>query len=60
MFRPGQKVTYVENGKREHGIVKRSTGKYSYVVYQCAGNWERYNEYTAVRTQIHTLVPGWI
>jgi hypothetical protein len=57
----GDKVTYISAGKLEHGIVKRlSDSEHVFVVYNCAGEWERYFDYTAARTRIANLVPGWI
>jgi hypothetical protein len=57
----GQKVTYVVFDKVEHGIVKgHSDLDYVFVVYNCAGNWDRYFDYTAARTRIRDLFPGWI
>jgi hypothetical protein len=57
----GDKVTYKSFNKIEHGIVKRlSDENHAFVVYHCAGNWDRYFDYTAARTDIRDLVPGWI
>jgi hypothetical protein len=56
----GQKVTYLSPGKSEHGIIKSIQDKdHAFVVYHCAGEWDRYREYTAARTEIVDLVPGW-
>jgi len=57
----GQRVTYLSFGKVEHGIVKSiSDAEHVFVVYHCDGNWNRYFDYTAARTEICDLVPGWI
>jgi hypothetical protein len=57
----GQKVTYISFGKVEHGIVKSlSDAEHVFVVYHCDGNWDRYFDYTAARTEISDLVPGWV
>jgi len=57
----GQRVTYLSFGKVEHGIVKSlSDAEHVFVVYHCAGNWDRYFDYTAARTEINDLVPGWV
>lgn len=57
----GQKVTYLSFGQVEHGVVKSlSDEEHVFVVYHCDGNWDRYSEYTAARTRICDLVPGWI
>jgi len=57
----GDCVTYVSFGKKEHGIVKSlSDENHVFVVYHCAGNWGRYFDYTAARTEIGDLLPGWL
>ena len=57
----GDKVTYLSFGKVEHGIVKSiSDADHVFVVYHCAGNWDRYFDYTAARTEISDLVLGWV
>jgi hypothetical protein len=57
----GQKVTYRTFGKVEKGIVKSlSDADHVFVVYHCAENWDQYFNYTAERTRIIDLVPGWI
>ena len=59
-LQPGQRVTYVTNyGKTEIGIVKRDDGDFAFVVYHCDGDWSRYAEYTAARTDKHDLTDGW-
>lgn len=57
----GDKVTYQSFGKLEHGIVKSlSDAEHVFVVYHCGGEWERYFDYTAARTCIADLIPGWV
>lgn len=59
----GQKVTYLSLGKVEHGIIKKleeNRSAYAFVVYHCDGNWDRYFDYTAARTRLIDLVPGWV
>lgn len=59
-LQPGQRVTYAPNyGKRERGVVKRDDGDYAFVVYHCDGQWSRYADYTAARTDKRDLVMGW-
>lgn len=56
----GDRVTYQDVGKTEHGIVKSlSDAEHVFVVYHCDGNWDRYFDYTAARTKISDLVLGW-
>lgn len=56
----GQKVTYTTDYKTEKGIVKSVQNEdYAFVVYHCAGNWDNYQNYTAARTRIEDLEPGW-
>lgn len=48
--------------KWENGLIKRIPD-YPYdavfVVYNCAGNWEKYMDYTAAMTNLRDLKPGW-
>ena len=61
MFKPGDKVTFVNEYKKEQGLVKSlSDDKHVFVVYHCDDEWDRYFDYTAARTKISDLVPGWI
>jgi hypothetical protein len=61
MFNKGDKVTYVTPYKKERGIVKRvSDDKHTFVVYHCGGEWDKYDDYTAARTENKDLVKGWI
>ena len=46
----------------ENGIIKeiRSSNLTGvWVVYNCAGNWERYGEYTSALTNLRDLKLGW-
>ena len=46
----------------ENGLVKEiptHTNKSIRVVYNCAGDWERFEEYTAALTNIEDLKLGW-
>ncbi|MDW0189354.1 MAG: hypothetical protein QOA70_06855 [Nitrososphaeraceae archaeon] len=58
----GQRVHYDNgHGKIENGIVKSISDKENvFVVYNCGGNWNHYQEYTAARTRITDLKLGWI
>lgn len=56
----GDKVTYHTIGKVEHGIIKSlSLPDHAFVVYNCAGQWGDYENYTAARTPIRHLTKGW-
>lgn len=62
-FKVGEHVHYVPVvGKKENGIVKSlcEDHEYVFVVYNCAGEWDRYHEYTAARTNVNDLHIGWI
>lgn len=57
---PGTKVTYKTPYKEEKGIVKsRCNSAYVFVVYNCAGDWDNYEDYTAAKTRVEDLVEGW-
>lgn len=48
--------------KWENGIIKEiRKGKTDgvFVVYNCAGNWERYRDYTSASTNLRDLKLGW-
>ncbi len=70
----GTKVHYRDphTGKVENGIVQTfvpvvdGVGQLIYnnitevyVVYKCAGQWDKYQDYTAVRTELKDLELGW-
>jgi hypothetical protein len=56
----GDKVTYVPTaGPLQRGIVKKVNSFGVFVVYNCAGEWDRYEEYTSCHTHPDRLVPGW-
>lgn len=61
-FQPGEKVTYIPShgGVGDHGIVKSKNHLYVFVVYKCAGNWDRYQDYTAAATDPNDLRKGWV
>lgn len=60
-MKAGDKVTYVsDHGTLEHGIIKSVQDEdHIFVVYNCAGNWDRIEDYTAARTHRRDLVEGW-
>ena len=59
-MKPGDKVTYVTPFESERGIIKSlSDENHVFVVYHCAGEWHRIEDYTAARTNKKDLVMGW-
>lgn len=54
---PGCRVTYDRTG--EPGIVKAVEGHVAFVVYNCGGDWENFENYTAARTNLWDLSFGW-
>lgn len=61
-MKKGDKVRYSPGyGREEKGIIKNTTDNPSYffVVYNCSGNWDNYENYTGVRTFIGDLKEGW-
>lgn len=63
MIEPGQKVTYVpEHGTPERGVVKtipEDDDEHVFVVYHCNHDWDNYENFTAARTPIKSLLNGW-
>lgn len=61
-LKAGDYVHYIPDaGDKENGRIKSigSDGRAS-VVYKCAGEWEKYREYTGAVTELNRLSPGWI
>lgn len=57
----GQYVFYVpSHGREENGIVKSITEHGVFVVYNCGGDWENYQDYTAANTNPRDLRFGWV
>ena len=62
MFEIGEKVTYCTgHGTVEHGMVKGFANDHNvfFVVYHCAGNWDKYRDYTGESTCGEDLLHGW-
>jgi hypothetical protein len=62
-MKEGDFVHYMPDyGSPENGRVKSvsSKGDYARVVYKCAGEWHRYQDYTGAMTEIRDLRPGWL
>lgn len=67
-LKTGDKVHYItqHDGKAFNGIIQTFVPAYKslpitevFVVYDCGGNWDKFQNYTAVRTKIVDLYPGW-
>ena len=65
-LRVGQKVHYrpdhYSDDEWENGIIKeirQDTLDSVWVVYNCAGNWHRYEQYTSAKTNLRDLELGW-
>jgi hypothetical protein len=53
---------YKESNRFENGIVKEVRDECDdavWVVYNCAGEWDRYREYTSAKTNLRDLCIGW-
>ena len=53
---------YELKGEFENGIVKEVREDIDYavwVVYNCAGDWDCYRDYTAAKTNLRDLKAGW-
>lgn len=58
-YQPSQ---YVEQDKWENGMVKEipdHTNTAIRVVYNCAGDWDNFKDYTGCLTNINDLTLGW-
>lgn len=58
----GDRVCYCPGHTIENGIVKEVRDDVYdavWVVYNCAGEWDRYREYTAAKTNLRDLQMGW-
>lgn len=54
---------HIPEDSLENGIVKSidpNDSDYVFVVYNCAGRWHDYKNYTAARTRVDQLHDGWI
>ena len=60
---PGTKVRYKpKHGKGQNGIIKSLNDMDDtvvFVVYNCAGEWDNYQNYTGASTKISDLRTGW-
>jgi hypothetical protein len=59
----GDKVTYIGNPRQglQHGMVYKAIPDSNMVsvVFNCGGNWEHFENYTAVRCKASELEKGW-
>jgi hypothetical protein len=58
----GTKVHYTNGDKVENGIVKdmsENTPVSVRVVYNCAGDWKNFDQFTSALTPLRTLALGW-
>lgn len=47
----GRRVIYKDGaGHKEYGLIKSWNYKWVFVVYNCAGDWDNYQDYTAAAT----------
>jgi len=63
LWQIGQKVTYNPGYKKpEKGIIKKIdwSNNAAWVVYNCAGNWNKYFDYTGAKTEFKNMSIGWI
>ena len=51
----GKWVKYIGNPE-EKGRIKSYNSKFVFVVYKCAGEWDRFKEYTGVATNPEHLI----
>lgn len=60
-FKKGDSVRYCpSHGGEEKGVVKSVDDKgFCFVVYNCGGEWHKYEDYTAARTNPNDLKKGW-
>jgi len=63
----GDKVYYkpehYTDGQEENGIIKEipdNQDMFARVVFRCAGNWDRYQDYTGQQTNLLDLNAGWM
>jgi len=51
----GREVVYTTYSSKEKGILKSWNSKWIFVVYNCADDWENYQDYTAAATDPNDL-----
>ena len=62
-YEKGEKVTYIGNPRQgiQHGMVRKIHPEQDRVavVFNCGGNWENFENYTAARCKASELEKGW-
>ena len=65
-MKAGDKVTYIpfrgcSVEQMENGVIKRLTDdeQGAFVVYNCNGEWDKIEDYTAANTNFRNLLPDW-
>lgn len=58
-FKIGDKVTYTFSLTPENGIVKSIKGDRIFVVFECGGDWDNSQQYTAAGVSPNALQKGW-
>lgn len=60
-MKKGDYVHYISpiSGRPQNGRVKGVFEDYAHVVFNCAGNWDDYLNYTGARTDLWRLEKGW-
>lgn len=48
-----------EYGPKENGRIKTIGPTVAFVVFKCAGEWDKYEDYTGQCVDIADLKPGW-
>jgi len=59
----GTKVHYTApHGEKQNGVIKSHSDDLTtvFVVFNCANDWENYQDYTGQSTKILALNPGWV
>jgi len=63
MFKINDKVHYTSpHGSIKNGIIKslNISETFAWVVYNCSDDWDNYQNYTGVSTNIKDLNLGWV
>lgn len=59
-LKPGDYCHYSPGfGPKENGRVKTIGTDHAFVVFKCAGEWDRYEDYTGQHTALVDLKTGW-
>jgi hypothetical protein len=58
-WKEGERVIYKPNNEKGRIKTMHPTGTKAWVVYRCAGDWERFRDYTGALTLLGDLKQGW-